>query len=197
MLKDRADLSDVIEELKNKLFLSVNNVDKKIKKKTEAVGVTQLIKQMNMVEDDDFIWDEDIPNEVSYYPVLVIEDPKIVQLGLMSIINEWYQPLIQEQLAETESNPIVVMSIDTLFFYKDIFMRKGFVNVFDDFFRFNKKCGKTGVDWILDELADFNGYMRSTYKPCKSSLNYNKQMVADTTTKYKQQLAKIIRDIQK
>lgn len=49
MLKDRADLSDVIEELKNKLFLSVNNVDKKIKKKTEAVGVTQLIKQMNMV----------------------------------------------------------------------------------------------------------------------------------------------------
>lgn len=197
MLKDRADLSDVIEELKNKLFLSVNNVDKKIKKKTEAVGITQLIKQMNMVEDDDFIWDEDIPNEVSYYPVLVIEDPKIVQLGLMSIINEWYQPLIQEQLAETESNPIVVMSIDTLFFYKDIFMRKGFVNVFDDFFRFNKKCGKTGVDWILDELADFNGYMRSTYKPCKSSLNYNKQMVADTTTKYKQQLAKITRDIQK
>ena len=86
----------------------------------------------------------------------------------------------------TQRTIIVVMSIDTLFFYKDIFMRKGFVNVFDDFFRFNKKCGNTGVDWILDELADFNGYMRSTYKPCKSSLNYNKQMVADTTTKYKQ-----------
>lgn len=190
MLKDRADLSDVIGELKNKLFLSVNNVDKKIKKKTETVGVTQLIKQMNMVEDDDFIWDADIPNEVSYYPVLVIEDPKIVQLGLMSIINEWYQPLIKEQLAETESNPIVVMSIDTLFFYKDIFRRKGFVNVFDDFFRLNKKSGKTGVDWILGELADFNGYMGSTYKPCKSSRDYIKRKVADVTTKYKQQLAK-------
>ena len=37
MLKDRADLSDVIEELKNKLFLSVNNVDKKIKKKKQKL----------------------------------------------------------------------------------------------------------------------------------------------------------------
>lgn len=185
-LKDKSDLSEVIAELKNKLYLSVKNVDKDILKKKETVGVTQLIKQMNIVEDDDFIWDEDIPNEVSYYPVLVIEDPKIVQLGLMPIINEWYQPLIQEQLAETESNPIVVMSIDTLFFYKDIFRRKGFVNVFDDFFRFNKKSGKTGVDWNLNALADFNGYMSVTYKQSKSSLNYNKRKVADVTKKYKQ-----------
>lgn len=154
MLKDRADLSDVIEELKNKLFLSVKNVDKGVLKKTETVGVTQLVKQMNLVEDDKFIWDDDIPDKVSYYPVLVIEDPKIVQIGLMSIINEWYQSLLQEQLADTMSNPVVVMSIDTLFFYKDIFKRKGFAKVFDEFYRVNNECGKTGVDWNLNALAD-------------------------------------------
>lgn len=183
MLKDKADLSEVIDELKNKLFLSVKSVDKKKqKKKEETVGVTQLVKQMNLVEDDKFVWDDDIPDKVSYYPVLVIEDPKIVQVGLTSIINEWYQPLLQKQLADTVSNPVVLMSIDILFLYKNVFEEKGFVKIFNDFFSGNKKCGNTGVDWRLDPLADFNSYMTSTYKPCKSSLDFFNQKITEVTS---------------
>lgn len=183
MLKDKADLSEVIDELKNKLYLSVKSVDKKKqKKKEETVGVTQLVKQMNLVEDDKFVWDDDIPDKVSYYPVLVIEDPKIVQVGLTSIINEWYQPLLQKQLADTVSNPVVLMSIDILFLYKNVFKEKGFVVIFNDFLSVNKKCGNTGVDWRLDPLADFNSYMTSTYKPCKSSLDFFNQKITEVTS---------------
>ena len=66
--------------------------------------------------------------------------------------------------------------------YKNVFEEKGFVKIFNDFFSGNKKCGNTGVDWRLDPLADFNSYMTSTYKPCKSSLDFFNQKITEVTS---------------
>lgn len=168
--------------------MSSTNIDKQRtkKKKVEAVGVTQLVKQMNLIEDDKFPWDKEIPDEIYYYPVLVIEDPKIIQVGLTSIINEWYQPLLKEQLADTASYPIIVMSINTLFRYKDIFRKYGFTKVFDNFLRLHMTRGEKSIDWSIDVLADFNYYMKSSYQPSVSANAYINKQIGKITELYNQ-----------
>lgn len=187
-LKDKSDINNLIVEIKNKLYLSSTNIDKQRtkKKKVETVGVTQLVKQMNLIEDDEFPWDKEIPDEIYYYPVLVIEDPKIIQVGLTSIINEWYQPLLKEQLADTASYPIIVMSINTLFRYKDIFRKYGFTKVFDNFLRVHMTRGGKSIDWTIDALADFNDYMKSSYQPSVSANAYINKQIGRITELYNQ-----------
>lgn len=178
-LKDKSDISELVAELKNKLYLSSTNIQRGGVEKVKAntVGVTQLVKLINLIEDDKFQWDKNIPDDVAYYPVLVIEDSKIVQLGLMSLINNWYQPLLNEQLAETVSYPIIVMSINTLFLYKDEFRRFGFSCIFNSFFRTYDKRRNIGIEWTLNPFADFNSYMKKNYKKSTSAVEYiNKQI---------------------
>lgn len=166
-LKDKADADELISVVKNKLYLSTENLDKsrKKKEKEETVGITQLVKQINFIENDKFPWDDGIPDAVDYYPVLVLEDPRLSQMGMIQLINEWYKPLLIEQgLTDVICHPIIVMSIDTLFRYSDVFARKGFHVVFDEFFKRNLNNRSSATDWVLDLFADFDMYMRQEYK---------------------------------
>lgn len=185
MFKDKSDLGALVEELKNKFLLSTKNTDpkRKKKKKADTVGVTQLLKVMNMIEDSEYDGGDDIPDAVSYYPVLIIEDPKIVRVGLTNMINDWYQPLLKKQMAESESNPIIVMSIETLLLYSDVFKKIGFSKIFDSFFAKGKVPGKTGVDWTLSCFADFDTFMREHY-----------HVSPDVQNQFKQELIKLAKN---
>lgn len=164
-IKDKADIDELIGTLKNKLFFSEENIaSRKRKKISKNVGVTQLINHMELIEDDKFPWDSEIPDDVSYYPVLVLEDPKLTQMGVSGIINNWYQPLIIEKLPEAMCHPILVMSIDTLFLYSEVFKTHGFRAIFDRFFKHRTKDLERGVSWQFNKLSDFNSFMRATYK---------------------------------
>lgn len=176
MLKDKSDMGALVDELKNKFLLSTKNTDpkRKKKKKADTVGVTQLLKVMNMIEDSEYDGGDDIPDAVSYYPVLIIEDPKIVRVGLTNMINDWYQPLLKVQMAESESNPIIVMSVETLLLYADVFKKIGFSRIFDNFFAKGKISGETGVDWTLSWLADFDTFMREHYRVSPAVQNHFK-----------------------
>lgn len=166
-IKDKADADELISVIKNKLYLSTENIDKKrkVKQKEETVGVTQLVKLINLIEDDMFQWDKEIPDAVGYYPVLVLEDPRLAQMGMIRLINDWYYPLlVKHNLTDAICHPIIVMSIDTLFRYSEVFKRRGFHIVFDDFYRMNQKNCSSTTEWKMDLLADFDMYMRQTYK---------------------------------
>lgn len=160
-LKDKSDIDELLSILKNKLYCSKENIDKSRgkKKKAEQVGVTQLVQQMKMIDADTFKWDNNIPDEVAYYPVIVLEDPRFVVPGLSYIINSWYQSLIEQELPEQMCHPIVVMSIDMLMLYSHIFKAEGFHNVFDKYFKQAVCYSANGVTWTFDPLADFNVFM--------------------------------------
>ena len=165
-LKDKSDIDELLSILKNKLYCSKENIDKSRgkKKKAEQVGVTQLVQQMKMIDADTFKWDNNIPDEVAYYPVIVLEDPRFVVPGLSYIINSWYQSLIEQELPEQMCHPIVVMSIDMLMLYSHIFKAEGFHNVFDKYFQKAVRYSANGVTWTFDPLADFNVFMQEKYK---------------------------------
>lgn len=166
-IKDKGDFDRLFEILENKLYLSSKNLDptRRKKKKDEKVGVTQLINIINLIEDDDFICDKKIPDYVEYYPVIILEDPKILQNGLAGIVDEWYQPLIKEELSEANCHPIILMSIDTIILYSDFFKKYGFKHIFDRFFKENMLNG------FLNPMADFNQFMHAKYDISKSKIN--------------------------
>lgn len=165
-LKDKSDIDELLSILKNKLYYSIENIDKSRgkKKNAERVGVTQLVQQMKMIDADTFKWDNNIPDEVAYYPVIVLEDPRFVVPGLSYIINSWYQSLIEQELPEQMCHPIVVMSIDMLMLYSHIFKAESFHNVFDKYFKQAVCYSANGVTWTFDPLADFNVFMQEKYK---------------------------------
>lgn len=165
-LKDQSDIDKLLNILKNKLYCSIENIDKSRgkKKNLERVGVTQLVQQMKMIDADTFKWDNDIPDEVAYYPVIILEDPRFVVPGLSYIINSWYKPLIEQELPDQMCHPVVVMSIDMLMLYSHIFKVQGFHNVFDKYFQKAVRYSANGVTWTFEPFADFNVFMQEKYK---------------------------------
>ena len=165
-LKDKSDIDELLSILKNKLYNSIENIDKSREKKknAERVGVTQLVQQMKMIDADTFKWDNKIPDEVAYYPVIILEDPRFVVPGLSYIINSWYKQLILQELPGQMCHPIVVTSIDILMSYSHIFKAKGFHNIFDKYFQKAVRYSDNDVTWTFGPLGDFNVFMQESYK---------------------------------
>lgn len=165
-VKDKSDITELIDLLKEKLYQSTKNTDtsRKNKKKPEDLGVKQLVNQMKLIDIDDFEFDKNIPDEVAYYPVLVLEDTHLVIPGISSIINFWYKDLIDKELPDQMCHPIVVMSINTLIRYHNIFSRFGFHKIFDNYYRKAVKYDKDGIHWSFDPLADFDIFIKEHYK---------------------------------
>lgn len=168
-VKDKSDISELLDLLKQKLYQSTQNTDKtrKEKKKSEDLGIKQLVNQMKLIDEDDFKLDKDIPDEVAYYPVLVLEDTHLVIPGISSIINSWYKDLLYNELPDKMCHPIVVMSINTLMRYKQAFSRFGFHNIFDNYFRKAVKYDKDGIHWSFNPIADFDTFMTEHYRISK------------------------------
>ena len=165
-LKDKSDIDELLSILKNKLYYSIENIDKSRgkKKNAERVGVTQLVQQMKMIDADTFKWDNKIPDEVAYYPVIILEDPRFVVPGLSYTINSWYKQLIIQELPGQMCHPIVVMSIDMLMLYSHVFKAEGFHNVFGKYFQNTVRYSNNDVTWTFDPLGDFNVFMQESYK---------------------------------
>lgn len=128
------------------------------------MGVKQLVNQMKLIDIDDFEFDKNIPDEVAYYPVLVLEDTHLVIPGISSIINSWYKDLIDKELPDQMCHPIVVMSINTLIRYQQIFSRFGFHKIFDYYYRKAVKYDKDGIHWSFDPLADFDIFIKENFR---------------------------------
>lgn len=165
-LKDKSDIDELLSILKNKLYCSIENIDKSRgkKKNAERVGVTQLVQQMKMIDADTFKWDNKIPDEVAYYPVIILEDPRFVVPGLSYIINSWYKQLIIQELPGQMCHPIVVMSINMLMLYSHVFKAEGFHNIFGKYFKNTVRYSNNDVTWTFDPLGDFNIFMQESYK---------------------------------
>ena len=90
-IRDKGDYKQMMENLLNKLALKTYNIDpnrQEFKKQQKPIGIGQLVKHIDSIEADTFQWDANIPNDVAYYPILVLEDIRFFQPGLLSILNK-------------------------------------------------------------------------------------------------------------
>ena len=165
--RDDGDFGRLLEELHEKIVLKTRNLDKARKKfirKPEPIGIGQLINHINSIEDDCFEWDKNIPDIVFYYPLLVFEDVRMLQPGLLSIVNRWFYEEISKIpemiLSDMVCKPVMLLSINTLYLYDDFIRRKGFTRVIDAFLKDNAQFDSISGKYKLKDLADFDGYLR-------------------------------------
>lgn len=157
----RGDLTPLYEELKKKLYGYTDNKGNEVYE-----GVRQLVKHIKNIENDDngntFPWDNNLPNDVCYYPILVLQDPKLIQCGLMAILNEWfYEEMRLKGLIDVAHRPVIPVSIDILFLYDGLFRKKGLDYYIDCFVLDNGIRQMENGFWSVSAFADFNQFMLS------------------------------------
>lgn len=167
--RDDGDYVRLLDELHEKIVLKTRNLDKLRKDyngEPEPIGVGQLIHHINSIDADTFQWDNKIPDDVAYYPILVFEDIKMLQTGILSIVNRWYYEEIKRnkklvfELSDAHM-PVMVVSINTLYLYDKLLQKRGLINIIDSFVEKNAVYNKTTREYIFQEFADFDGYLRS------------------------------------
>lgn len=168
-IRDDGDYSRLLDELHEKIVLKTKNLDparRKHKGVPEPIGIGQLIHHIEAIDQDKFKWDADIPDEVSYYPIMVFEDVRILQPGLLSILNKWFREELSKKphLSHVACGckPVMAVSINTLFLYDNLLRSRGLPNVIDEFVQKNSTTDKDG-NTILFEDADFDNYLRNNY----------------------------------
>ena len=183
--RDDGDYARLLDELHEKIVLKTRNLDKNRKEhkgEPEPIGVGQLTNHIESIEADDFEWDEDIPNDVAYYPLLVFEDVKLVQTGILSIVNRWFYEELDKKkelvLKDCSIMPIMVISTNTLYLYDTFLVKRGICNVIDafvkDYARYDSETGQ----YVVDVLADFDAYLRrNTYKKAGNAVRWLRKIM--------------------
>lgn len=165
-IRDNGDYHRLLDELHEKIVLKTMNLDpqrKQFKGEPEPIGIGQLLHHIEAIDQDEFSWDTNIPDEVTYYPIMVFEDVRILQPGLLSIINKWFAEELSKksQLSHVACGcrPVMAVSINTLFLYDNLLCSRGITNVIDEFVHKHSTTDKNG-NVILFEDADFDNYLR-------------------------------------
>lgn len=166
-IRDDGDFSRLLDELHEKIVLRTKTLDPTRRKQNgppEPIGIGQLIHHIEAIDQDEFPWDANIPDEVTYYPIMVFEDVRILQPGLLSILNKWFREELSKRpnLSHVDCGcqPVIAVSINTLYLYDNLLRSRGISNVIDEFVRKNSTTDKDG-NTILFEDADFDSYLRN------------------------------------
>ena len=167
LIRDNGNYAKLLDDLHEKIVEKTRELDSTRRQFTGApipIGIGQLIHHIDSIEEDEFKWDDNIPDSVVYYPILVLEDARFMQPGLLSIVNRWfYEQLEKHNRLSVESincRPVMVLSIPTLLFYDKFIKRRGLVNLIDAFLCKKSVQMPNGV-YLVEPLADFDSYIRS------------------------------------
>jgi hypothetical protein len=175
-IKDKADADRLLHDIKLKLFSSDENIDntRTEKKKKESVGVTQLVNHLLSIEDDDYPWDKGLKDPYIFYPILIVDDWKLSQVGMSCMLNDWYFELLKEyDLIDEFIKPIVIIPIEVLYFYSDTFRSYGFAKILEEYLNeYEMKFDIGNYKWTHSHLADFNLWI----KRYRRNPNANKQL---------------------
>lgn len=193
--RDDGDYLRLLDELHEKIVLKTRNLDKSrkdYKGEPEPIGVGQLIHHIDSIEADSFPWDSRIPDDVIYYPILVFENIKLVQKGILSIVNRWFNEEVEKKkdldLKDISCMPVMVVSINTLYLYDELLLKKGLTNVIDSFLRDNAVYDDCTGEYNLIATADFDEYLRKNpFHKAGDVVNWIKEMIKNRTSNRRRQ----------
>ena len=164
-IRDEGDGFRLFDDLREKIVRKNKELGSKGKlyaKKSKPKGIGQLIHHIVSIDEDTFAFDKDIPDEVTYYPILIFEDVRLLQPGLLSILNRWFVEEMS-QLDEAQQilqgcMPVMALSINTLYLYDDLIKRRGLTNLIDIFVAKNSTIDENG-NYIIYENSCFDSYL--------------------------------------
>lgn len=193
--RDDGDYLRLLDELHEKIVLKTRNLDKSrkdYKGEPEPIGVGQLIHHIDSIEADSFPWDSRIPDDVIYYPILVFENIKLVQKGILSIVNRWFNEEVEKKkdldLKDISCMPVMVVSINTLYLYDELLLKKGLTNVIDSFLRDNAVYDDCTGEYNLIATADFDEYLRKNpFHKAGDVVNWIKEMIKNRISNRRRQ----------
>ena len=185
--RDDGDYSRLLDELHEKIVRKTRNLDptrKEHKGDPEPIGVGQLIRHIDSIEADAFEWDRNLPDDVIYYPIIVFEDVKLVQKGILSIVNRWFYEEVKKEkelsMSDIACMPIMVVSINTLYLQDKLLQKKGLTNVIDSFVAENAKQDSQTCEYRISPLADFDEYLRNNpYNKRSDMKRWHKNLLSE------------------
>lgn len=183
--RDDGDYHRLLDELHEKIVCKTRNLDpnrKEHKGAPEPMGVGQLIHHIDSIDADTFKWDKNIPDDVIYYPLLVFEDVKLVQKGILSIVNRWFKEEVEKEeelsLKNISCMPVMVASINTLYLSDKTLVKRGLTNVIDDFVAEKAQLNPQTGEYEVSALADFDEYLRSKpYNKRRDMARWHKKLL--------------------
>lgn len=169
--RDRGDYRRLLDELHEKIILKTRNLDSRrtpYNGNPMPIGIGQLIHHIDSIEAYTFQWDDAIPDQVVYYPVLVFEDVRFFRPGLLSLINRWFYEEIKKcdelNLLEIECMPVMVLSINTIYLYGDYIRCNGLTQLIDRFLNEVAVYDKTTGQYLFKTVCEcFDGYLRRNH----------------------------------
>ena len=171
-LKSTVDNDAIIDELKNKLLQKrwkISSGEKRNLANPKPEGVGQLVNHISKLETNTFKWEQSRPDDPVYYPILVLESDELMQLSLSALLNEWYDELLDTNntIQKSRCQPVVVLTIKTLFLYSDLFFEQGFKYYIDGFISDCRKANKEHIS--MSTLENFDNWIASKYKSDKGA----------------------------
>lgn len=130
-VKSSGDIEKILNVLKEKFLIT---------KKGIPIGIGQLVNSISQIVENIFEYDDFVngKNNITIYPILLVNDRIMEIPGVNYILNQWYLKLIKEKLKDKfDSNyikPLTIIDIDTIIFGLDYFTKndnnfREFINI--------------------------------------------------------------------
>lgn len=133
-IKQSRDFNKIIGAYKNKLLLKSSS-NEKVKSTPSPIGIGQLVEQIKKIQNQKAFWDKTVSTESTIYPVIVLDDSKLLPDGLAFLMQRWYEDLTKVNGIDNKNiRPLILMSISTLLLYGNEFRQKGFEYYFEKYY---------------------------------------------------------------
>lgn len=161
-VKSSGDIEKILNVLKEKFLITNKGI---------PIGIGQLVNSISQIVENIFEYDDFVngKNNITIYPILLVNDRIMEIPGVNYILNKWYLQLIKDKLKDKfDSNyikPLTIIDIDTIIFGLDYFTKND--NNFREF-----------IDIHLKEMNTVRKSYGKTLEEFEDSTNRNlmKQM---------------------
>ena len=131
-------------------------------------GTGQLLKNIRRILNNQFLWDNKIPQHVKIYPILVVDDSTFMADGF----NRYVCELTKDEIAKNHESlmPITIIDIDTLILSADL-IRSGEINLEDVIERYHSYINGdfdtnpyTALEFLSCRNISFATFIMSQYE---------------------------------
>lgn len=156
-----------------------------VKKNGRSGAIKQLVNNIKAIIDNDFVWDKKArPKHI--YPILVLGNSNYLNYGITYILNSFFKQELNEQGIESKSiNDLLIIDIDTLILYNDLFSSGSFEKIVKEYFAKIKKSYKSSsvLERLFGYMQPFPYYLKQQYPLTSKHLFKNIQQL-DTWKNY-------------
>lgn len=156
-----------------------------VKKNGRPGAIKQLVNNIKAIIDKNFVWDKNArPKHI--YPILVLGNHNYLNYGITYILNSFFKQELNQQGIDTITiTDLLIIDIDTLILYYDLFSRGSFEKIVKDYFAKTKRSYKSTsvLERLFGYMQPFPDYLKQQYPLTSKHLFKNIQQL-DTWKNY-------------